>query len=481
MNTYDKDGTIFCSHLCRPRTRENRGASVKSSLLRQGTPGTLLARLINTPELVLTVRDLPTQAFSTLVQHIGLEDAGEIIALATTDQLVAAFDEDLFVNTKPGERESFDSTRFVIWLEVLLEAGDEVAANRLAELSEDFVVQALSSLVLVLDNDALYIRMGEWGEDAIYAEKAIESSHSEEIDGYLLVSRIHNGWDAVIALILALDRDHRPLLVRILDRCADIASKSIEDIDGLLTALSDEESLAEDVEAEREDRRGKQGYVEPRAARSFLALAREPLTTAVSSGERDHISKAYFRDFERPFPTDSNAVADSPNLVGLPGTMGIDKLSQPSRPTIEKIESVGSDGSRPLVEAMRLLNDLDTRAFNERLEELEYLSNVLVAGAGTMGKRFRSADAAEAVLATVSLGAELEAQEYESGKHRAKFRATPSELCHILRTCRADLLFRKASSTLVAQNIVTASIGFLCSHAELDRVLEQFGAKPKGK
>ena len=39
--------------------------------------------------------------------------------------------------------------------------------------------------------------------------------------------------------------------------------------------------LFEDVEAEREDRRAAAGHVEPRAARAFLALAREPGALAV--------------------------------------------------------------------------------------------------------------------------------------------------------------------------------------------------------
>ena len=35
--------------------------------------------------------------------EIGIEDAGEIVALATTEQIVTAFDEDLFVNARPGD------------------------------------------------------------------------------------------------------------------------------------------------------------------------------------------------------------------------------------------------------------------------------------------------------------------------------------------------------------------------------------------
>jgi hypothetical protein len=446
---------------------------MKTGLLRAPTATTLLARLIDAPDLVRTVRALPEGTFSALVRYIGVEDAGEIVALATIDQLVALFDEGLFVNSKPGERETFDSARFVVWLEVLLEAGDDVAASRFAELSLDFVVQALSSVVLVLDHDALLARLSEGGEDAVYADKAIESSLSEELDGYLLISRRHDGWDAALALILALDKTHRPFLVRVLDRCADIAGAYIDDLDELSTVLSAQDSLSEDVEAEREDRRSRRGHVEPRAARSFLALARQPLPKDAVHGERDPITRAYFRSLEnRTLPTD-DAAAQPPPLAGLLSTTEVG-----AAPLLHEITAAAGaighrDGAMPLVEGMRLLNELDPSAFAERMEELVYLVNVLLAGAGTEGRRLRPADAVEAVLSTVGLGAELEARRMAVADQRAILRASPPELGRVLRDCRADLLFREASRTLVSRRAVPASIGFLRSRAELDEAIER--------
>ncbi|MFC1642683.1 DUF6178 family protein [Myxococcota bacterium] len=97
------------------------------------------------------VRALPAKAFCALIRRVELEDAGEVVALATTDQSLGALDEDLFVDREPGERETFDNARFVVWLEVWLKAGEEAADARMVELSEDFVMRALSSIVLVLD------------------------------------------------------------------------------------------------------------------------------------------------------------------------------------------------------------------------------------------------------------------------------------------------------------------------------------------
>lgn len=410
----------------------------------------LLARLIEAPDLAPAVRALQPTAFSALIRHVGVEDAGELLALATTEQLVTAFDEDLFTSTAPGERETFDGARFAVWLAVLLEAGDAVAAARFVELSEDFAVQALGHLVVVLDDGALRDRMSEGGDDAAAADKAIESSLSEEIDGYLLVARDPEAWDSVLSLILALDRDHRAFLTRILDRCADLARSLLDDLDELATHLSSADSLAEDVEAEREARRSALGYVEPRAARSFLALARQPLPSSAARAERDPITRAYFRDLERrparaPEPRTSTASVRSSIAALL--AAGAEQEGAEVQPAPE----TGAAATPPLAEALRLLGARDPELLAARTEELWYLVNVLMAGAATREGRLRPTDAIDAALATVTLGAQLEAGARNQ---------SPGELAEILRGCSADRLFRRASSVL-------GSRCFLRSAAEL--------------
>jgi hypothetical protein len=406
--------------------------------LTRGVPRALLARLIDMPDLPAVVRELPPQAFAALVRKVGVEDAGEVVALATTEQLVAAFDEDLFGNDRPGQRERFDPHRFVVWLEVLLEAGDGVAAARFAELSEDFVVRALTSMLIVLDEEALRIRMSEDDADADAADKALEDSLSEEIDGYLLLAKRTDGWDAVLSLILALDRDHRALLERLLDHAARLSSNLIEDLDELVSVLSEGESLAEDVEAEREDRRAAQGYVEPRAARSFLELAKKPLSSSERE-VRDPITRAYFRELSRDVTRPS--APPSPNLSALVSELVGSETATPLRlgsaPTGPKSDA--NPGS-VLTLAMQRLRDLDGMRFQERLEELVYLTNILVAGGTVNGGRYSLPQAAASVLESVTRGAELALEQTQrSGDPIA-------ELVEVLRTTPADLLFRRASS-----------------------------------
>lgn len=393
--------------------------------LRHHADSELLRRLVESPHLEATVRGMSARTFAATLRQIGVADAGTLVALASTEQLVSAFDEDLFTNERPGERETFDRERFVEWLEVLLEAGEERVAARFAELSEDFVLHALASLVVVLDDDALRDRMQESDDDlALAVDKSLESCLSQEIDGYLLVSRDGSGWDAVLRLVLALDREHRPLLERLLSRAARLSDALLDDLDALATTLTAAESLAEDVEAEREDRRAAQGFVEPRAARAFLELARE----APRAAERDPITRAYFRDLAaQPAETTPAATAGGPATVGPP-------LLTEAESTRGRRRSVTPSS----LEALRRVRARSQEAFDARLEEIVFLANVLAAaGAADGPTRLLAAEAAQAALATVVLGATLVATSDDV-----------AALAEVLLREPADVSFRRAASAL---------------------------------
>ena len=397
----------------------------------------LLERLVELPDLPTTVRALPAPAFASLVRKVGIEDAGEIVALATTEQLVTAFDEDLFVGA-PGERETFDARRFLRWLEALRETGEDVAARRLTELSEDFVVHALDALVLVLDHDALRDRMQEDpdDEDADRADDALASALTEEIDGYLLVARDPEAWDAILGVVLALDREHRAVLVRLLDRCVRLSSELVDDLAALSEVLTEAASLAEDVEAEREDRRSAAGFVEARAARAFLSLAR----SGAEPAERDAGTRAYFRSASKQPVAATGAEAAAEAATVLAWLAEADE-AQPKRRTQRALPS---SRSFPIAEALSALSQRASSAFDARMEELAYLANVLIAGAKGPRGRYRPAEAAEAALATVALGAALALVE------RSSAQPTVETLAVLFETERADLAFRRASAALTS-------------------------------
>src|SRR5215470_16713966 len=115
----------------------------------------LLDRILNTPSLEQVVPRLRPGLLHRVIQTCGLEDCGELVALATHEQLAHIFDLDLWRPTKASLDEQFDADRFGVWLEVLVEVGAAVAAQKLAGMDISLVVAGLAQHVLVYDRAAV--------------------------------------------------------------------------------------------------------------------------------------------------------------------------------------------------------------------------------------------------------------------------------------------------------------------------------------
>jgi hypothetical protein len=365
----------------------------------------LLARVLDTPELAAELRALPPSVLARLVDRVGLEDAGELVALATTEQLVEVFDEDLWKNRRPGQEERFDDARFLLWLEALSEAGDALVAERLSALSEDLLALAFGRRIFVLPLDSLRSELEQGDDAAEAAEKALSNCLSEEFDEFVVVARNPDGWDVVLAALLALDRDQHQLLVRLFEQIAAASSSYIEDAGGLSAALSAEEMLESDALAGRDDRRAARGYVAPRDAAAFLKLARVQDETPAT--QHDPLTRAYFRDVERTRtaarPADAAQPGKSLELAGLLRAAGVTEA--PAPPLLPG--GSAAPGEPAFARAMRLLRERDPGLFAERGEELAYLANVLVAGAQIENRRVRPIEAVRAAIAICSRGLEL--------------------------------------------------------------------------
>lgn len=374
-----------------------------------------------------------------LIGQVGLEDAGELVALATAQQLADIFDEELWHSAKPGQDDRFDSERFLLWLEVMHEAGERFVAERLAELPQELVTLAFHRHLLVLTEDALRAELSGDHDEADATEKAFENCQREELDEYQLIWRGGDGFDAVFGALVALHRDHHSLVVEILERCAAMSSEHIDDNGGLYEVLSSEEMLESDLGAERETRRAERGYVAPSAAAAFLRLARLH-STGGSLDERDPLTRAYFRELS---PSPSSAPARAPERPA-PAGRDLHQLLQATGIAREAATPAllgAASGSTPsaevplLVLALRSLAETAPAVFAERSEELAYLSNVLVAGCTVEGRRLRPLEAVEHVIATVSLGLWL-ASEARAGSSASAAAA--------LERHPADVLFRRA-------------------------------------
>jgi hypothetical protein len=396
-------------------------------------------RMLDRPELVAAVRELPAPVLASLIDRVGLEDAGELVALASHEQLQGVFDQDLWRARAPGEDEQFRPERFALWLEIMHEGGEELLIERLCALPPDLLTLAVHRLVLVVDMDALGELFTEPTRELQRLEHALDAALFEEWEEFRLLARDPMHWDAVWTALVALDRDHHDLLREILTRCCALSAEYVEEQGGLYAVLTSEEMLEGDVAGEREDRRAASGFVAPADARSFLELARR----GDRPDARDPITRTYFRALAGRDParqTGSAAPASGAEPAG-PGP-DVSRLAQlleeaagvepARRPLLALPAGPAAADPVPLLKAaLAGLQEQDAELFSRRVEELGYLANVLIAGSA--GHRPRPVEALERAIAVCNRGLER-----ALGADAALARAV-----ELLKRTTADLLFRR--------------------------------------
>ncbi|HEY6330049.1 MAG TPA: DUF6178 family protein [Blastocatellia bacterium] len=423
----------------------------------------LLARILDTPGLEKVVPGLQPDLLHRVILNCGLEDCGELMALATSEQLERIFDLDLWRASQPGTDEQFDPDRFGLWIDVLVQAGVEVAAEKLAGMNVEVVVTGLARHVRVYDCAAItpYQTLdGEW----IDAYCVDSDGLTCDISGYFLVAKRPDSWGAIIDVLLALGERHPDYLRRVMDGCRTL-SNSGREVDGLDALLADEEQAMFDLGVDREGRRGKQGYVTPAHARAFLRMAREIRLDSAETPPANPLARAYFQALNEGAGEDTNQgpeekpsakvggqsgcstvgtknQTDTPNETALGGSSS--QSTQTAAESAEKSQGSSKGGAfedvadaeasifkilieagvvekpRPLLRGpegqaqrlgsiqaqMQFVADHDQGAYSKRNEELAYLANTLVAGCSIQGRPFTAREASDAAVAVCNLGLE---------------------------------------------------------------------------
>jgi hypothetical protein len=401
----------------------------------------LLLRILERPGLVAAIRELPGAVLGKLIDRIGLEDAGDLVALASTAQLERILDDDLWRADRAGDHERFRPERFALWLRVMLEAGEDHLVQRLCELPQDLLALAVQRLVLVIDLDVLADQLDGAGEEAEPIERALETSTFEEWEEFRLIARDPDVWDDVWSALLSLDRDHHDRLRELLEQCCAMSTEYISGQGGLYQVLTADEMLEGDVAAARDDRRVAEGFISPADARAFLELARR----GDGADQRDPITRAYFRGLRGPDESGQVAAAAAPppdlgELAALLGEVGV--IMPAANQLLPALTSTQDQThlAAPLFEqAMTDLRHHDPERFSARVQELGYLVNVWIAGGRYEGRPPRATEALETVLRTCDAG--MRAQ-------LPPGRVTPEQALALLVQTPADALFRRGFQLL---------------------------------
>jgi Family of unknown function (DUF6178) len=346
----------------------------------------LLDRLLKTPDLAKIVPRLQPAILHRVIEHCGLEDCAELVALATPEQLTRVLDVDVWHAPAPGIDEALDADRFGLWIAVLMQSGPEVAAEKLLGLDIALVIAGLTRHAAVFDNAAVSSYTTTDGE---HVPGRAAKQMAAEIGGYVLEARRTSAWEAIVDLIRFLAVEHAEYFHRLMRRCVRLSNGRREE-DGFHNLLDDEKQDMFDLATGREARREEQGYVSPAQAQAFLKGARATRLNAAPP-PRNPIAAAYFRNIE-PAETTGEEVAGVVEILREAGV-----ITPPPRGLLGPAE--GHVTRLALVEAHVASNP-------QSAEELAYLVNAMMAGCSIQDRPFTAGEASDAAAAVCNLGLE---------------------------------------------------------------------------
>src|SRR5215831_18535083 len=389
----------------------------------------LLDRILNTPSLEQVVPRLRPDLLHRVIQICGLEDCGEIVALATPEQLARIFDLDLWRAARAGLDEQFDADRFGVWLEVLVESGAAAAAQKLAGMDVDLVIAGLAQHTLVYDLAAVTPYETTDGELITFYADAIsvfDDGLTFDVGGYLLVAKRADSWEAIVEVLTSLDAGHPDYFHQVMRGCRAL-SNSGREVDGLDDLLPEGDQVMFDLAVDRERRREKQGYTTPAQARAFLQMSRELRLGSDAMPPANPLARAYFQAIDETRAADAHSASNALGASGLleagsetqlapedsaeavamvfEALLDAGILAQPPRALPS-----GSEWRGPRLAHIRaslgFALDQDQAAYSARNEELAYLANTLMAGCSIQGRPFTEQEASDAAIAVCNLGLE---------------------------------------------------------------------------
>lgn len=369
----------------------------------------LVSTILDTPELMRAVQQLPAPALAALIEQVGLEDAGELVTLSSQDQLQSLLDADLWQSEPDGLEERFRPERFGLWLAIMNECGEAFTVRCLTEMPVDQLILGVQKLTCVLNLDEL---AAEDDEVLASTDQDLARLSYEEWEEFALVPRAPDHWDSLWTALLTLDRDHHDLLRKVLEHCAYMSQVELEEHGGLLELLSEEAVLEDQVREERGERRAAAGFVAAGDAVAFMALARQG---QVLDGP-DPITQAYHRRLDPitvAAPAPSVGRADR-LLALLQEANVIDMPAETARSLTKRLPAADSHPRQGLMALLpRLQREEPSR--QERLaEELSYLVNVLIA-LPSASVPVRPVDALSAVVTLCDLGLEACCEQGQGG------------------------------------------------------------------
>ncbi len=273
---------------------------------------------------------------------------------------------------------------------MLVEAGADVAAAKLAQMPGEQLIAGFAHHARVFDSATL---------------SPYDTADGRDVGGYRIVARRADAWEAIVAVLIALDRQHQDAFHALM-RALRSLSNSRPEIDGLHALLDTSSQMLLEVGHERARRREKHGFTSPAEARAFLQMSR--LVRPGTVPPANPIARAYFRAIEPTAhitgvdPLAADEVAEVMELLADEGV-----LPQPApRALLTAAQEQFPRRLQRMHGHMQWVFERDQAAHGERNAELAYLANVLIAGCSIQSRPFTAKEAADAAVAVCNLGLE---------------------------------------------------------------------------
>jgi hypothetical protein len=376
----------------------------------------VLDRILSTPHLEHVVPRLQPELLHRVIQSCGLEDCGELVALATPQQLKHIFDLDLWRPTQQGKDEQFDADRFGVWLEVLAEYGASTAAQKVAEMDAELVIAGLAQHARVFDCAVVTPYRTTDGIEST-ALREPDQGLASEVGGYRLVAKRTDSWEAIVTILISLDAEHSDYFHHVMRGCRALSNSGFE-LDGLHDLLAKEQQSMFDLGLDRERRRDEQGYVTPAQARAFLQMSRQLRLESNTMPPANPVAAAYLRSLDPtttahtapgPVPESKGPVPSQDSLQAAAALVDVlleaGIIAQPPRALLHASQDHTTALHR-IRAHMQFVFDCDHAAYARRNDELTYLANTIIAGCALQGRSFTTQEAWDAAVAVCNLGLE---------------------------------------------------------------------------
>ncbi len=316
----------------------------------------------------------------------------------------------------PGQVESLDGRSFIAWLDVWNALGAEFVADKLILLGEEFVAYCLGEHLAIADKDVVGVATPgyEYGRYDLMPR-----------DEYAGDGGLTSYWEVLHCSLDMLWSENPDFLLRVLGRCIFVRSIHNEDVSENNVA----DRLHLDMAWEREQRRAGEGFASSEDASAFLLASRDrSLDELMIQVSYDLLTARHFRvQRQRDMPaTDDRINVEKPGEAGTvddavseveepmsaddvaeveSALKGLGVMEEP-QPAVRQLLTNGKRGQTPLL-LDRVMQDLANTSplmSQQRLDEIVYLANILMAGTELAGQTFSEANAVKAVRATCNLG-----------------------------------------------------------------------------